>query len=558
MTVAATAVESGQSAFSEPARTSSIERVLRSKPAVATIVLVGLSLRAWAFAASSSLGLDEILLSRNILGLPLRQLLTEPLRLDQVAPRGFLLLEKLAVFVLGPGELSLRLISFGAGIVGLLLFRRLALGSLEGLAGPFALALFAVGVPFLRFGAEVKQYEMDATAAVLLLLFALDLRARDTSVRQRLAIGISGLVIVWFSQPSVVMMAGIGLAFALAWLVARDRRAKGALLVTLPLWTAACALATAAGFRSMTPSTKAFMNAFWGRGFMPMHPVAALQWFPRQALSIFADPALLRYPLPGLFLAACVVGFVALWRERREVAGILLGPVLTALIAAITHQYPFDGRLLIYLLPVILLALAAGAQWIARAATRLHPAAGASVWIALLLPPLSAVLQTPPPYVVEHTQAVLSYLQQHRQTGDAIHVFPLQRIGLLFYGPRYQLSPADWTTASCDANDTRTYLRDLERYRGTRRLWVYSAAARPFRTASAAVQDYLGTIGTRRDSLELPSLIFGSSRLELYDLSDPARLAATSADAFGVQPMPTDPRPGCRPWTSPSALDSFP
>jgi len=540
-----------------PAPPGSIEQALRSRPALAAIVLVGLSLRAWAFAASSSLGLDEILLVRNILGLPLRELLTEPLRLDQVAPRGFLLLEKLAVLVLGPGELSLRLIPFVAGIVGLLLFRRLALRSLEGLAGPFALALFAVGVPFLRFGAEVKQYELDATAAVLLMLFALDLR-RETSVRRRLAIGLSGLVVVWFSQPSVVMMGGIGLAFGLAWLFARDRPAQGALLVTLPIWVVACALATAAGFRSMTPSTKVFMNAFWGRGFMPMNPLEALQWLLRQALSIFADPALLRYPLPPLFLTACGIGFVALWRERREVAGILLGPVLIALIAGITHQYPFDGRLLVYLLPTILLALAAGTQSIARQATRLHLVAGAFVWIALLLLSLSAVVRTRPPYVVEHTQTILSYLQQHRQAGDAIHVFPLQRIGMLFYGPRYQLSLAEWTTASCDPDDTRTYLRDLERYRGIRRLWVYSAAPRPFRAASAAVQNYLGTIGTRRDSLELPSLTFGSSRLELYDLSDPARLAAASADSFEVPPMPTDPRPGCRPWISPSPLDSFP
>lgn len=35
--------------------------------------------------------------------------MTAPLRLDQVAPRAFLLVEKLVVLALGPGELSLRL-----------------------------------------------------------------------------------------------------------------------------------------------------------------------------------------------------------------------------------------------------------------------------------------------------------------------------------------------------------------------------------------------------------------------------------------------------------------
>ena len=254
-------LRAGERAPHEHPGPGSIERTLRSRPALAAILLAGLSLRAWAFAASSSLGLDEVLLSRNILGLPLRDLLTRPLLLDQVAPRGFLLLEKLAVLALGPGELALRLFPFVTGIVGLLLFRRLALRSLEGLAAPFALAIFAVGVPFLRFGAEVKQYEVDATAAVLLLLFALDLRARDTSVRQRLAIGLGGFVIVWFSQAAVVMMAGIGLAFGMTWLSGRDRRTQGALFVTLPIWAAACALATLAGFRSMTPVRLAAASA---------------------------------------------------------------------------------------------------------------------------------------------------------------------------------------------------------------------------------------------------------------------------------------------------------
>jgi len=39
-----------------------------------------------------------------------------------------------------------------------------------------AMALFATSVPLIRFAAEVKQYECDATAAIVLLLLALRLR----------------------------------------------------------------------------------------------------------------------------------------------------------------------------------------------------------------------------------------------------------------------------------------------------------------------------------------------------------------------------------------------
>jgi hypothetical protein len=71
---------------------------------MASLVVLGTALRLWAYVWDTSLYLDEILLSRNILDLPLRELLTRPLRLDQVAPRGFLFVEKLAVLLLGQGE----------------------------------------------------------------------------------------------------------------------------------------------------------------------------------------------------------------------------------------------------------------------------------------------------------------------------------------------------------------------------------------------------------------------------------------------------------------------
>jgi hypothetical protein len=177
---------------------------------------------------------------------------------------------------------------------------------------------------------------------------------------------------------------------------------------------------------------------------------------------------------------------------------------------------------------------------------------------ALLVPPILAMVKSPPPYENEPTRTFLEYLQRHRRPDDAIHFFPLSRIGALFYGPRYGLRPDEWRTSVCDRNDTRAFLRDLDRYRGVSRLWLISSSPRPYRNARAAVHDYLGTIGVRRHSLSFPSLQFGLASLELYDLSDSTRLRSATAESFPVEPMPTDPRPGCRLWAAPSPLDSFP
>lgn len=524
------------------------------------LVLLGVALRAWAYLADTSLWLDEILLARNIIALPPGELVGRPLYLDQVAPAGFLLLEKLAVTVLGPGERALRLFPFLCAVGGLLLFRRLAERTLDGPAVPSAVALGAIAIPFIRYASEVKQYEVDAAAAVLLLLLAVELREREPSTRALLLAGVAGLAIAALSQAAVLVMAGIGLAFLVQWLLRRDRASARVLLVTMPVWAVAAGGATALGMRAMTRSTREFMHQFWRQGFLPWPPSwpGTPEWLWAQLQSVFTEPALLRYPWPPLYLAISVVGIAALWRQRRQVALLLLGPFTAALAAAAAGQYPFRGRLILFLVPGLLLAIAAGLEWLRQALGRLHPAAGWAAMLGLLALPVAALVQLRPPYDIEHHRTTLAYLARHRRPGDAMHVFPLQRIGVLFYGARFGLQSGEWTTAVCDRHDTRAYLRDVDRYRGRSRLWLLSARPRAFRVASPAVRQYLAEIGVKRDSLLVPSLTFDTVALELYDLSDSTRLPRSSAETFPVPPMPTDQRPGCRLWARPSPSDTFP
>ena len=534
-----------------------MESALRSARVATFLVLLGIALRIWAYAANTSLGLDEILLSRNIVALTSSELATQPLQLDQVAPRGFLVVEKMAIIALGPNELALRLLPFLSAVAGVFLFRRVAERSLEGLAAPLALALFTIGVPFIKYGAEVKQYSLDATATILLLLVALDLRRPDVSTRRLLLIGAVGFVVIWFSQASVIIMGGIGAALAVQWLRSRDHATARALLITISMWAAASVVAIVIGLRSMTPATHEFMDDFWHGGFAPLPlGLSTPMWLWSQLTTLFTDGRLLYYRWPVIFMVAMLLGFAALWRSRRDVAVLLLGPILTAVVAALAHQYPLRGRLMLYLVPIALLAVAAGADLVRRAVARVHPALGAAVIAAVLIAPVITIATLPPPYELEHHRAVLGYLQQHRKPGDAVYVFPLSRIGMLFYGPTHGLQPTEWTTAACSRNDTRAYVRDVDRYRGTPRLWVLSSASGPFRTARSAVRGYLATVGVKRDSLLLQSIDGGVS-LELFDLSDPNRLRSATADAFPVERMPRNPRPGCRPWIKPSPIDTF-
>ena len=530
-----------------------IANLLTHRRMIVFLLLVGIGLRVWAYIRDTSLYLDEILLSRNILDLPLVQLLTRPLALDQVAPRGFLLVERLAVLAFGPNELALRLLPFVCGIASIVLFWRLAERILTGTGSAIALFLFAIGVPFIRFGAEVKQYECDLLAAIVLLLLVLRSLDAETSTIRLVITGFAGFIVIWFSQASVLVMAGLGAALGVEWLVSRDRKIRDVLSFTISSWAVASMIAVAIGERSMTPSTRQYMKDFWAGAFFPIpsnwHVGAT--WIGQRFTELFSDATLLRYRWPIPFTLLAAAGIVVVWKRKRVAAWLLCGPALVALVAAIAHQYPFRGRLSFWLLPAALLALAAGADWVRSKAYVLHPTLGLLVVLVLSIAPVMALAEAPPPYEIEHHREVLSYLQQHRQPGDVIYVMQLGEVGTRFYGPSFGLQPNELIIGACDRDDARVFLRDVDRFRGTRRLWVLAGSGRPLMAVRSAVLKYLGAIGVRRDAASFPSMLYGSITIELYDLTDPAHLAAATAETFPVPSMPRDPRIGCRDWTKP-------
>ncbi|HET7456823.1 MAG TPA: hypothetical protein VFJ74_04145 [Gemmatimonadaceae bacterium] len=532
-----------------------------------TVVLlaVGVALRLWQYAANTSFWLDEISIARNVVAdQPLRTLLFQPLAFEQVAPKGFLLAEWLAVAALGPTELALRLFPLLCGIAGMFLFALVAGRTLDRRAAVVALTTFVLALPLIRYSAEAKQYGADVAASLVLTLGALDLGRRERpSVGRCAAWGLAGVALVTFSQAAVLVMAALGALLVARWLLARgddDRRSRRhPALVTVPIWGAAALAALVVAKRSMTPETDAFMHAFWRDGFLP-RPVtvaSAAHWIASRPLELLAHGTMLRYPLPWVYSVLVLVGVVALWRRNRWTALVVTAPAVVTLGAAIARQYPFDRRLILFLLPALLLAIAAAADWLATTVARRWRIPAAATFAAVLLGPTYAFATTPPPYRTEEYRPVFRYLQARRRPGDAVLVFRSAGAGAAFYGPRYGLRRGDYVLGGCDRDSLHVFLRDVDRFRGVRRLWVVESSVRTYRPARRAFDTYLATIGVRREGIAVRTPLQDSVSVALFDLSDPQRLRATpAADAFPVATaVPDSLRATCRSMMLPSRLD---
>src|SRR5258707_5460087 len=143
---------------------------------VMALVMVGAALRIWQYTANASLWLDEITLAKGILDL--WHLLISRLPYDQLAPKGFLLLEKVAVLTLGTNDYALRLFPLVFSLIALAAFVRLAIRMLDGIGSVAATLLFATAVPLVAFGSVVKQYSADVCIAVLLWWVAYEVASR--------------------------------------------------------------------------------------------------------------------------------------------------------------------------------------------------------------------------------------------------------------------------------------------------------------------------------------------------------------------------------------------
>jgi hypothetical protein len=520
-----------------------------------TLVAAGAALRIFQYACDTSLWFDELSIVRNLVQRSASRLLLEPLAYHQVAPVGFLVAEKAISRVLGTSDLAFRFLLLLVGLGALVLFYRLAERLLDGYAVAFAVAAFAIGAPFIRYCAEVKQYGIDIAAAIALGLIGLRLRDADSTATRCALAGIAGAVLVWFSQPTVFVLAGLGAALLLAWLRERDPQTRRALLVTVPIWAAASVAATLVAIRLVTPETRAFMDQFWRyRGGFPPWPLRKpgdVLWLWDRTTEIFSNEMVLRYPWAPLYGALVIVGFIVLWRRDWFGAFVLLGPLSVTVLAAVAQQYPFRTRLVVFLLPSLILAVAQAAEAIRRRASRLHPALGGAFLAAIFAGPAWAFIATPPPYRIEDHKTVLAFVREHRRAGDAVFVFPYACEAMERYGPEYGLGPADYQVGGCSRDDRRVFLRDVDRYRGMPRVWLIAGSVPPFRQARESVRSYLATIGTHKQGISVPSeKPLDPVSAELFDLSNPARLASASAETFPLEPQ-GDMLPHCGNWVVP-------
>jgi hypothetical protein len=383
-----------------------------------------------------SLWLDEGMIAGNIVTRSYRELL-RPLADHQGAPVGWLWLQRTAVLVFGDGERALRLVPLVAGIAVLLVTLQVARRLLPDWLVPVAVAFVAFSPYLIRYSNEAKQYETDALAGLVLLMLSLPLVVGPLDRRQVFIWSVAAALAVWCSHPAVFFVASFTAVLGAVRLARREWAALAALAVACLPW-AASLLAIAYWFLRRLGDDDRLLRYF-ARGFPPEPASAA------GTAAWLADrwEALVRVPL-GLRGAAVVAvlalaGLVTLIRTARAQAALLAAPLPVFIAAAVLRSYPLEGRLALALVPVVLLAVVAAADWGWRRGV-VATAAGLIALGTLLIPitvNTVAITRRPPPK--EELRPVLQEMRSMLRSGDRILVDAGARPAFTYYAARLGL-----------------------------------------------------------------------------------------------------------------------
>ncbi len=526
------------------------EQVLNSKKSLWAVIFLGIAFRFIRYLYNPSLWFDESDTAIDIISRSFSDLINPSPDWSSKYPYGFLIIEKLATQIFGNSEYALRLFPFISGIVSLFLFFKVAAHYLSPKALLIALGLFAILDPLIYYSSELKPYSSDLTFALLVFVLAIYIQSRNLNLPRIVLFGVSGAVIVWFSYPSLFVLAGVGLSLAMYSLGSKEWKRLWGLLTIYAMWALSFITCYFIYIRNLQANFDMSVEdlLILERSFVPFPPKSLndLRWIMDNFFEVFSNPVGLTFTGIAAFVFLC--GCLTLFRDNKEKFYLLISPILFALLASILHQYPFKGRLIVFLIPFIVLFIAEGVEYVMEKISVNSAIPGIVLVGVLFVYPLSwAVYHAKSPSSAEEIRPVLSYIKNHWRDGDVIYVHYYAQYAFEYYSKHHPMpynfneknyvigiAPRGWyrtwrkqqVSKYYDAEAPvkqssidifKIYTKDLDRLKGNKRVWILFTGTIPKDgiTEEKFFLFHLETIGKRLDSFGRA----GIAAVYLYDLS---------------------------------------
>jgi hypothetical protein len=242
------------------------------------------------------------------------------------------------------------------------------------------------------------------------------------------------------------------------------------------------------------------LQRYWDKAFIPFPPVSALEvkWYLEKLFAVFENPG--GFFFVGLAALAFAIGLLSMYRRKKECALILLAPILVTLVASALRKYPFQGRLLLFMAPIIVLFAAEGLEQIRESTKSNFRFIGrAAIFLLFLHPVATSGYHFLKPVETEEIKPVIQYIELNRKSDDSVYLYHASAPAYRYYSWYWNFKKDARLIEGINAGqDWGKYLKDLERLRGKGRVWfVFTPTGMD---EQKFFYTYLDALGTKVDS----------------------------------------------------------
>lgn len=498
-------------------------------------ISLGIILRISQYLSNKSLWRDESRLVLNIIERSFFDL-SLPLSYEQVAPFGFLYIEKFASIFLGISEYSFRLFPLLCGIASIFLFLKIVNKIFNPFLSFIATLLFAILPTFVFYSSEVKPYSSDIFITLFLLSTTLDIDLINPKFRTLLLLFLEGVILVWFSYPAIFALTSVGIYL---FLFLKPNKEK---FSTLPLifigwlvnifsfyYLSRCVLENSISVQRFWESTNIIEFFTFSKIFI---------WFFR----IFTD--LFNFiSFDQKVLVLVVVGIVSLYKRRDAKTCTLFSlPLFLLLVGFILKLYPPGNRLLLFIVPLLIIFIFEAVNLIFNKTWKTFPLISILLMGFIFYSPVKDMyLYMKEPPSIEEIKPALSYIKQHLKKGDVIYLNNHLQYSFKYYAKFYGfnnnfyvfdsknpyamkngfLYKENGYTLFIDPDPETTFdcVHLFDKVKGNKRVWImYSTFVYNPLCSLNETFNYLDTIGVKLGSFNRPGI-----KLMLYDLQERAK-----------------------------------
>ena len=233
------------------------------------------------------------------------------------------------------------------------------------------------------------------------------------------------------------------------------------------------------------------------------------------------------YRATSLLAIICLlIGITVLYKKNKNVLFIITTPVFITFFASLLHKYPLFERFILFLIPLLILLIAEGAEWVREKASDITPILGIIVICLLFYKPLYFTQRNfTTPITQEEIKPVLQYVKEHVKANDVIYVSNPLQYAFKYYAPRYNLcnnflisaERKNLEEANCNLFNYKVFLgvdkinnpaEEFEKLNGNKRVWLLLPEKRTLDLKNnSATVNYLDKIGVKTGSFIRPGVI---------------------------------------------------